>query len=241
MKNSFLFLTGALLCFNSFAQTDVEEYYLRNLDNKHPSQSHGTVSNGSITNSKLFPFSGNNFQYFDTLSYLKGRAFLNGKVKKTLLNTYKILETENANRLFFVMECSHEKGGKLYPHRTHQNGLSVDFMMPLLKDKDAYYKLDTIGINHYWLDFDNQGRYSKNKNVSIDFNLVAQHILLLNQEAKKQGLMIKKVIINTSLKDELFATKYGTKLKNSGIYIVKSLSPLINSLHDDHYHIDFGK
>jgi len=50
---------------------------------------------------------------------------------------------------------------------------------------------------------------------------------------------LSKVIINTDLKDELFATKFGKVLKTSGIYLVQKLSPLINSLHDDHYHIDF--
>ena len=50
---------------------------------------------------------------------------------------------------------------------------------------------------------------------------------------------IQKVIIKVELKDELFEGEYGKKLKESGIYIVKSLSPTINALHDDHYHVDF--
>ena len=42
------------------------------------------------------------------------------------------------------------------------------------------------------------------------------------------------------LKDELYTCEYGEALKASGIYIVKSLTPSINQLHDEHYHIDFG-
>ena len=199
----------------------------------------GSVSNGSLKNGKLVPFFGNNFSYFDETSYLSGRAFLNSKVLNTILDTYKVLETAQPNRKFKIMECAHKHGGKLWPHRTHQNGLSADFMMPKLKNQKPYYGLDTIGVNHYWLNFNNKGQYSKDTSITIDFESIAQHILLLQKEAKKHRLKIQKVIIKTELKDELFQGEYGKKLKESGIYIVKSLSPTINALHDEHYHIDF--
>jgi len=218
----------------------VKDYYDSNKGNEQASKSIGTVSKGTLENGKLMPFEGKNFQYFDTLSYLDGRAFTHGNVKKTMIDTYQELAKEYQDRLFFVMECSHKHGGQLFPHRTHQNGLSVDFMMPLVKDGKDYYELDTIGQQHYWLEFDNEGKYSKDTSIAIDFNLVARHILLLDKRARNHELKITKVIINTDLKDELFATTYGQQLKNSGIYIVKNLSPLINKLHDDHYHIDFG-
>lgn len=217
----------------------IEKYYQENKGDNRPSRSTGTVSNGTLQNGKLIPFEGNNYQYFDTSSYLNDRAFVSDKVKKVLLDTYKELEREVPGRKFYIMECSDKNGGKIFPHRTHQNGLSVDFMVPLVKNGKAYYGLDNLGAVHYWLDFDKGGKYSKDKTISIDFDLVAQHILLLEGNARKNGLKISKVIIKTDLKDELFASKYGQKLKESNVYIVKSLTPLINSLHDDHYHIDF--
>lgn len=218
----------------------IEKYYQKNKGNSLPSISVGSVSEGSIKNAKLIPFSGENYQYFDRWSYLNGRAFLNGKVLKAVLRTYEVLNQQLPNRGFKIMECSHQEGGKLFPHRTHQNGLSIDFMMPLTKGGRAYYELDDKGIKHYLLDFDNSGKYNKDAAVSIDFNLVAKHILELNRQANKEGLKIVKVIIKIELKDDLFNTKYGKVLKNSGIYIVKGLTPKINELHDDHYHIDFG-
>ncbi|WP_043023872.1 hypothetical protein [Fluviicola taffensis] len=75
---------------------------------------------------------------------------------------------------------------------------------------------------------------------SIDFNLMAQHLLELNTQAKKNGLKIEKVILKIALKDDLFASEYRKKLKASGIYFAANLSELIDSLHDDHYHVDFG-
>jgi penicillin-insensitive murein endopeptidase len=137
------------------------------------------------------------------------------------------------------MECSNEDGGEIYPHRTHQNGLSVDFMSPLEKDGNPYYNLDTLGGTHYLLEFDDQGRYSADQTINIDFEVMAKHIWFLEQEARKNGLKISKIIIKKELKDDLFATEYGKKLKNSSIYFTQNLTPLINSLHDDHYHIDF--
>lgn len=243
MKYPFLILY--LLTYTQvIAQTGDDErirkYYNENKGNQLPSKSLGTVSAGKLENAKLIPFEGNNYQYFDTTSYLGGRAFLNDQLKKTILETYQELEKEQSGRKFFTMECSNKNGGKIFPHRTHQNGLSTDFMMPLLKQKKPYYALDTIGASHYWLDFDDKGNYSNDKSISIDFELVALHILKLNENAMKNGLRISKVIIKIELKDELFAGPYGQRLKNSGIYIVKSLTPLINSLHDDHYHIDFA-
>lgn len=217
----------------------IQTYYTEFKGNDSPSKSKGTVSNGELINGKLIPFKGSNYEYFSEESYLAGRAFLNDKVLNTLLTSYLNLENSLPNKLFYVMECANAHGGKLAPHRTHQNGTSVDFMMPVLKNGKPYSGLDTLGIEHYFLKFDNEGKYKEDQSITIDFNLVAKHILELEKTAKLNGIRIKKVIINTNLKDELFATPNGKKLKSSGIYIVKKLSVLTNSLHVDHYHIDF--
>lgn len=194
-----------------------------------------------MTNGKLIPFYGNNFSYFDKGSYLNGRGYVNSNLLTTILDSYKNLELSDSNRHFKIMESANKEGGKLYPHRTHQNGLSVDFMMPLIKENKPYYKLDSLGTSHYLLSFNDNGEYSNDTSVKVDFNLIAKHILLLNKKAKKEGLKIKKVIIKTEYKDALYTTEYGRKLKKSDVYIVKRLSKMINALHDEHYHIDFEK
>lgn len=148
-----------------------DQYYLVHEGDENPSISIGTVSNGNLKNGKLFPFSGSNFKYFDTLSYLNGRAFVNDKLKLTVLNSYKKLETEIPGHQFCIMECSNEEGGEIYPHRTHQNGLSIDFMSPLMQNGKPYYKLDSLGGSHYLLEFDDQGKYSADQSISIDFEV----------------------------------------------------------------------
>ncbi|PKR80151.1 hypothetical protein CW751_11655 [Brumimicrobium salinarum] len=205
------------------------------------SQQLGTVSNGSLVHGKILPFYGENFRYFDYKSYLASRAFTSDIVRKIILNSYKKLYEFLPNRFLYLMELSNKNGGEIYPHRTHQNGLSVDFMMPKLKKGTPYYGLDTLGARHYLLKFNNKGQYTKDKEVQIDFNLIAQHLLILNEEAKKMNYKIEKVIIKVELKNLLYATDYGKKLRESDIYLVQNLSPLINGLHDEHYHVDFRK
>ena len=243
MKIVTLFLI--VFCFNccSSGQDSVDKirkYYTDHTIDNLSSISHGSVSNGSLDHGKLIPYYGSNYSYFDTTSYFLGRAFLHGDVLAFTLKAYKNLENVS-NRFYRIMECSNQMGGKLWPHQTHQNGTSIDFMMPLTKDHKPYYKLDKIGLSHYWLSFDDAGKYSEDKSVEIDFEAIAQHILLLNEAANEKGWKIKKVIIKIELKDELYATPSGKNLKAKGIYVVQGLSKMVNALHDDHYHIDFAK
>lgn len=254
MKKPFALLSLLLLlmisCKNTTADASVEEATAKkinpiaeftgnNPDNDQPSQSKGKVSKGSLVNGKLFPFAGNNFRYFDTTSYLRRKAYTHERVRAATLAAYKDLEKAVPGRRFVIMECSHRDGGKIFPHRTHQNGLSIDFMMPLKKNDQPYYRLDSLGRSHYFLEFLDDGRFKKDTSISVDFDLVAQHILLLEKNARKHGLKINKVIIKIEMKKYLYATAHGKKLKQSGIYLVQSLDHLANVSHDEHYHIDF--
>ena len=217
----------------------VDKYYLTHVQDSVPSESIGSVSNGQLKNGTLIPFSGSNYSYFDSVSYLSGRAFTHRSVAKTLLTSFSSLDSLLPDRVFKIMECSNKHGGKIYPHRTHQNGMSIDLMMPKKKDGQPYYGLDNQGGNHYLLDFDNSGRYTKDSSIIIDFDVLGKQLLDLQTSAKKSGLRIKKVILKMELRDELYASKHGQELKKSGIYITRNLTPIINMLHDDHFHIDF--
>lgn len=224
---------------DSFVVDKVNRYLETYEENNDKSNSKGTVGNGTLENGKLVPFSGPNFNYFDSTSYVSSRAFVNDKVRTAMLNIYKQLQITSPERHFCIMECSHEHGGKLSPHRTHQNGLSLDFMTPLLKDGVPYYGMDNLGAQHYLLDFDENGKYTKDPSIAIDFDAMALHILTLNEEAKKIGLEIEKVLFKIELKDELYCKPKGRALYDCGIYFAQKLTPLINGLHDDHYHVDF--
>ena len=216
-------------------------FYNKNSQVESQSKSKGSVSNGKLENGKIMPFYGKNFTYFDQDSYLASRAFTSDIVKKIVLDAYEELHLEYPERKFFLMELSNQEGGEIYPHRTHQNGLSVDFMMPKTQNGAPNYSLDTLGKEHYFLSFKDQGEYVEDPTIKVDFDLIAHHILILNEMAEKYDYFIEKVIIKIEYKDELFQTPHGQLLEKSGIYIVKNLSLLINSIHDDHFHIDFKK
>lgn len=220
-------------------ENEILVFQNRFIDTNLESISKGTVGNGSLVNSRLFPFEGKNFFYFDSSSYLEGRAFLNHKLLDVILKSYSDLELKIPKRQFGIMECSSQHGGKMSPHITHQNGLSVDFMTPLKAHDSIYSDLDKIGLAHYFLDFNNEGKYVMDNTIEIDFDAMAIHILSLNKNAALKGMKISKVILKTELLNDLFSTKYGQELKNSGIYFAQKLNTAINSLHDDHYHIDF--
>lgn len=207
--------------------------------NKGESISIGDYHSGSMKNGYLMPLRDKNFKCYSWFSYFSlGREYVNSLVYRTVLDSYSDLELNHPKRVFIYMESAKKNGGRLYPHRTHQNGLSIDFMSPLVKNgKPKYFNL--LGIFRYAINMDKEGKLKSNSAVSIDFNLIAEHILLLDKNARRNGLKIKKVIFNIDLKDNLYQTEYGKKLKKSGIYLAQNLTPLLNKLHDDHYHIDF--
>lgn len=238
----YLVFFSPLFCLAQLPDPDEEimEYMQLHANDDTASIAIGTVGNGTLKHGKLMPYSGANFRYFDRQSYLAGRAFTHSSTKETILATYDSLYRIVPERIFRFMECSNKEGGELFPHKTHQNGLSIDLMMPLIKNHQPYYDLDDVGAQHYALSFGDDGRLKNDSLVSIDFNLVALQILLIDHFAKQFGLNINKVIIKIELKDELFATEYGQLLKSRGIYVVQGLDPVINDLHDDHFHLDFS-
>lgn len=217
----------------------MDKYYAKHNQDSIASKGIGSVHKGSIKNSSLFPPNGENFKYFSETSYLKGRGYVHSQVKDIVLNTFKTLKGEMPTRKFQVMEIAHQNGGEMWPHHTHQKGTSVDFMLPKSKGGKPDYSLDDKGINHYFLATDDNGEYKNAGGVQVDFETTAQMILKLEDEARAKGWRIKKVILKVELKDELFATNSGKKLKKSKVYFAQRLSKKVNEIHDDHFHVDF--
>jgi penicillin-insensitive murein endopeptidase len=207
--------------------------------NTGESVSVGDYNKGALRNGYLLPRNGKNFRCYSWFSYyVLGREYTNSRVYHTVLATYQAMEERCPGRTFIYMESARRKGGRPFPHRTHQNGLSIDFMSPLVQHHQPKY-YNGLGLFRYLLSFDSTGKSTLNSAVTIDFEVLATHLLLLEKNARKNGLMISKVILKIELKDELFATESGKKLKASGIYFAQNLTPVLNKAHDDHYHVDF--
>ena len=235
MKKGCLFILGIVLLLSLILSIPEIMY-----SNSGQSKVIGSVRNGELENAWLLPYRGSNFSYFSPLSYyLMNNAYTHSAVHNTVLDAYELCEKTCPGVHFRVMECSDKSGGKMLFHRTHQNGMSVDFMVPKINGKKQSQVFDRIGMWHYLLEFHSNGSLKLHKNTSIDFESMAKHLLALDEAARKNGLRIRKVILNTELKDELYATKEGALIRDRGIYIVRSLSPIVNKFHDDHYHVDF--
>ncbi|WNJ17654.1 hypothetical protein [Pontibacter sp. G13] len=205
------------------------------------STSQGSVSNGSLHRAARFPKHQGNVKYFSWTSYyLLGRSHMNDRVYRTLLASYAAMAVKYPGYTYRLMECSRKHGGKMWPHRTHQNGLSIDFMTPLKRKGTPTHRRSRTGILHYAMQFHKDGTLKGNKHISIDYAHMGEHLLSLDDAARAQGLKITKVIFKIELQPGLFRTSAGKELKRRGIYFVRALPKLIDNIHDDHYHVDFA-
>lgn len=200
-------------------------------ENNQPSASSGSVSNGKIKNAKRMSYRGDNFSTYSFAGYLLGRTFVHSRLKKTILASYEKCETTCPNVEFILGEIGNRKGGRFLPHRTHRNGLSVDFMTPLLKNDQSFHSNHLFNLWGYRLEFDNKG---KKGNLEIDYETMAKHLLSLEKIADQNGLRIQKVIFDPVLRPFLLATKTGKKLKH-----LPYTKNRVVVRHDDHYHVDF--
>jgi len=208
--------------------------------NRLDSISEGSVGDGRLINGNLIPYSGKNFCYFSLISYYPcGDAYLNSKLLTTIVDAYEECDSTCPGICFRLMECSRKNGGKMQLHLSHQNGLSVDFMTPLILNNEPIKRYDNLGLLRYLLEFDEKGELSMEKGVTIDFETIAKHIVALDNAARKNGLAIKKVILKIDLKDNLFATESGKELLRRAIPFARALPAGIDAVHGNHYHIDF--
>ncbi|MCP4323563.1 MAG: replication initiation protein [Alteromonadales bacterium] len=195
---------------------------------------HGVTSNGSLVNGVELPSDGKNFVSYSTVARLAGRTYVHSSVKSIILNSYKNLEVTMPNTVYKYAETGYESGGRFRPHKTHQNGLSVDFMTPVKNEKGVSDHLPTNLFNKfgYNIEFNASGKFEE---YTIDYDALAAHIVELDKESKKQGFGLWRVIFDPKLQPNLFKTKHSEYLKKN-IQFSKKRSWV---RHDEHYHVDF--
>lgn len=194
----------------------------------------GTTSNGSLQQGVQLPAEGANFVGYSTIARLAGRTYVHSAVNEIVLAAYKHLEKDQPNKVYKYAETGFENGGQFKPHKTHRNGLSVDFMTPVLDSEGTSVHLPTHPFNKfgYDIEFDSQDQYD---GLTIDFEAIAAHIVALHQQAKTQGFGLWRVIFDPSLQPKLYKTAYGEYLKHNVQFSTKHAWVR----HDEHYHVDF--
>jgi len=199
-----------------------------------PSTCYGTTANGRLAHGWQLPSSGENFSAYSLLGVGTGRTYLHSEVQQIVVETYAELQRKAPNKVFVYGETGWEDGGQFRPHKTHQNGLSVDFFVPVLNSDGESEALPTHTFNKfgYNIEFNNQGQYDEYR---IDYDAMALHLLTLKQVADRHGVKIWRVIFDNVLQKQLFATQYGTQLQSALTFSKKK--PWVR--HDEHYHVDF--
>ncbi|MCE2570365.1 penicillin-insensitive murein endopeptidase [Motilimonas eburnea] len=194
----------------------------------------GTTSNGRLEQGVKLPSSGTNYEGYSTIAQLAGRTYVHSAVYDIVVNSYARLETMAPEKVYKYAETGFAEGGRFRPHKTHQNGLSVDFMTPMKDKAGQSVHLPTHPLNKfgYNIEFDKQGRYD---GLEIDYDALAAHIVALHKEAKKSGHGLWRVIFDPTLQPPLFKTAYGKYLK-ANVQFSKKRSWV---RHDEHYHVDF--
>lgn len=195
---------------------------------------YGTTADGFLKNGVQLPKNGSNFEGYSAIGRALGRTYVHSSVRKIVIGAYKRLEEIEPSKIYKYAETGFKEGGQFKPHKTHKNGLSVDFMTPVFDKKQSSTHLPTHPFNKfgYQIEFDENDQY---KDYSIDYLALAAHIVSLHKESKKLGFDIRRVIFDPKLQKKLFATKYGNYLKANIKFSVKRSWVR----HDEHYHVDF--
>lgn len=203
-------------------------------DDAGKSTCYGTTADGRLENGVQLPAEGTNFQSYSGLGRLLGRTYVHSTVNAIIIDSYEQLEQTAPGKLFKYAESGFAEGGQFKPHKTHRNGLSVDFIVPVVNKSGESVYLPTNPFNKlgYAIEFDGNGHF---EDYTIDFDAMALHLAALEKSAKKQGVGIWRVIFDPALQPLLFQTTTGSSLKAKLQFSTKPSWVR----HDEHYHVDF--
>lgn len=195
---------------------------------------YGSTASGSLDGGVKLPGEGPNFVSYSAVAGLIGRTYVHSSVRDIIVAAYKALETEQPGTVFKYAETGLSSGGTFRPHRTHQNGLSVDFMVPVIDENGESIQLPTHPFNKlgYSIEFDKAGVYEQ---YHIDYDAMAAHIAELHQQATSRGFGLWRVIFDPDMQKYLFSTEYGHYLQ-ANVQFSERPSWV---RHDEHYHVDF--
>ncbi len=193
----------------------------------------GTPAKGRLENGARLPLRGENFRSYSMLGWGMGRTYVHSRVSDVLLDAFGEAARATPGVEFVYAETGWRRGGPFYPHRTHQNGLSVDIMVPVLRDgKPALLPLLATNRFGYDIEFDDRGQYG---DFTIDFDALGQLLYALHRAAIRHGVPIERVIFEVPLQSHLFRAQRGAYLRRNLVFSKRQAWVR----HDEHIHIDF--
>ncbi len=207
---------------------------IRVVATESPSVCIGTPEKGRLEHGWKLPTDGVNYSAYSNTGAMLGRTYVHSSVHAVVVDAYAALAKRVPDKRYVYGETGKAEGGPFKPHKTHQNGLSVDFMVPVVNARGESVELPSSPFNKfgYDIEFTTTGTY---EDLRIDFEAISAHLLALKQAAYANGVGIRRVIFDNDLQKLLFASKQGQELKRQLVFSQKK--PWIR--HDEHYHIDF--
>lgn len=191
------------------------------LSSAYASTCYGTPGHGRVVDGVQLPFGGNNFAAYSRLGAEMGRTYVHSLVRQVVLDAYAGLEKTAPGKTYVYGETGFAHGGAISPHRSHQNGLAVDFMVPVLDDDNRSVPLPSSPMNKfgYGLEFDNQGRIP---GFRIDFDAMAEHLYQVSAAAHRHGVTIERIIFDPPLMNKLFSSgARGAELRHLPFMMVR--------------------
>jgi len=194
----------------------------------------GRVGQGRLEHGAKLPTEGTNFTAYSSLGTAAGRTHVHDRVAGIVTASYAALATTLPATVFVYGETGWASGGRFRPHRTHQNGLSVDFFVPVRDAAGRSVPLPTGPTNKlgYAIEFDPAGRFGE---YTIDFPAIAEHLYQLHETARARGAGLALVILDPAYLPKVFATPRGPFLRDH----VRFMKGQAWVRHDEHYHVDF--
>jgi penicillin-insensitive murein DD-endopeptidase len=194
----------------------------------------GTPAKGSLKDGVSFASQGSGFVTYSTLGNFMGRQYVHSRVQETLVEAFASLHAAEPDRTFVLGETGLKGGGHIRPHKTHQNGLSVDIFMPVRDEASRRVLMPTAPWNKfgYLLEFDSRGH---GEGLVIDFDSVAELLAEVDRQAQRHGLDLDRIIVAPEYVDRVLAAKA------VGIGRLASLFMRTPAWvrHDEHLHVDF--
>jgi penicillin-insensitive murein endopeptidase len=193
----------------------------------------GKVSNGRLEGGVKLPAEGTNFTAYSSLAATAGRTYVHSRVARIVEESYSALAQVHPSVVYVYGETGWRDGGRFRPHRTHQNGLSVDFFVPVRNAAGKSVPIPTSPTTRFGYDLEFNAD-AQHENLSIDFVALAEHLHQLNLAAKRNKSSIALVIFDPAYFDRLFSTPRGAEIRSLPFMKGK---PWVR--HDEHFHVDF--
>ncbi len=204
-------------------------------ESKTPTFLFHTTTGVQLFGAKRLPTRGKNFESYSPLLSLIGRTHIHSKVRHVVLSAYKALELSEPFTTFIYGETGWKNGGNFWPHKTHRNGLAMDFIVPvtdITTKQPRKLSLSPFNLYGYNTRFDQQGIRD---NIQIDFHAIVEHLYALKISCHENNMSIERIIIDPPLLKIIQQDPDYDFIDDLPFMLQHAWFP-----HDSHYHIEFS-